>query len=455
MSKFQTKNCEYSKIVIPEAAAKVLTNAGVELKDYYTPARGAEAELASMRYQASRTQPAKHIDAAALERAYAEAVKHYPTTHSKLSDLKSESYLASIVGLINPDASPGFPFGHLYKTNKDLMANQVAFRHVVDLAVWRAFEIARIGPETIEAELLRDPTWAVRHNLCDPMRTFGKDEAHKWTKVQVQRWRLIFSESIVDQLVERLLFTKQDSAEIKMWQHIPSKSGMGLTAAHVDELLIYAQKRNINTGSDTEGWDWNAPDVLIRGDAQCRILLNQARDPQWERAVMGVTVLHSYRLLMLSDGRIFRRENIGGQASGRKITSSGNGRARFLIDVMAGHHFGYQAASMTQGDDDVTALPDNVTTDDYQEYVRKTFGVTLTDVEKHQSELHFCSQVMKRGPHGEALCIPENPLKQFVNFVRRIRDPDRDQAAKMLEENFRDLPEKDAYLEAIRLVRAE
>lgn len=441
--------------MIPPKAEAVLKEAGVELKDYYNPARGAEAEYASMSYQASRTQPAIVLDPAALERACTEAIKHYPTSRCKLSDLKSESYLAAIVGLINPDASPGFPFGHLFKRNKDLMDNQVAFRHVVDLAVWRAHMIAELGPEVIERNLKADPTWAVRNGLCDPMRTFGKDEAHKWNKVQVQRWRLIFSESIVDQLVERLLFTRQDSAEIKMWEHIPSKSGMGLTAEHVDKLLTYAHQRGINTGSDTEGWDWNAPDALIRGDAQCRIRLNVARDPQWEAAVMGVTVLHSYRLLMLSDGRIYRRENIGGQASGRKITSSGNGRARFLIDVMAGQHFGYQAASMTQGDDDVTALPETVTADDYQEYVLKTFGVRLTDVEKHHDQLHFCSQIMKRGPQGEALCIPENPLKQFVNFVRHARDPDRDQAAKMLEENFRDLPEKEAYLEALRLVRAE
>lgn len=426
----------------------------MQLKDYYNPARGPEAELASMRYQAGRTKPTSKLDPAALTAAIHEAVKHYPRSTCSLKDLRNESYLATIVGFMNPDASPGFPYGHLFSTNKHLMANQVAFRHVIDMAVWRVRRIAALGPAYIEQQLLADPTWAVRNQLCDPMRTFGKDEAHKWNKVQVQRWRLIFSESIVDQLVERLLFTRQDLKEISMWQYIPSKSGMGLTASHVDQLLTYADEHGINTGSDTEGWDWNAHDDLIRADAECRILLNSAQDPAWESAVAAVTVLHSYRLLMLSDGRIYRRQHIGGQASGRKITSSGNGRSRFLIDVMFAQSRGFQPASMTQGDDDVTALPDHIAADEYRDYVSRTFGITLTDVLKHPTERHFCSQVMKRGPNGEALCIPENPLKQFVNFVRHVRDPDREQAVKMIEENFRDLPEREAYMQAIRLVQA-
>jgi len=450
--KFDTKSCSYSKIEIPEEARKVLEEAGVKMQDFYRPARGPAAELASMSYQAGRTVEYKPIDPSKIDAAVAEAIKRYPTSKCKLSDLKNPNYQANIVGLINPDASPGFPFGHLFKTNADLMKNQVAFRHVIDLAVWRANKIAELGPEFIEVQLQRDPTWAVRNNLCDPMRTFGKDEATKWKKVEVSRWRLIFSESIVDQIVERLLFTPQDSKEISMWADIPSKSGMGLTELGVAKLLTYAQERGINTGSDTEGWDWNAHDDLIRGDAKCRIRLNTARDPGGEKAVLGVTVLHSYRLLMLSDGRIFRREHIGGQASGRKITSSSNGRARFLIDVMAGQHFGYQAASMTQGDDDCTRLPESVSVEEYVNYVKQTFSVTLTDAQRSNTEWHFCSQTMKWSVDGRALCIPEHPLKQFMTYVKNSRNPDRKQARASLEENFRDLPEKAAYLEALRLV---
>lgn len=453
-SHFDTANKPEAKIIIPEGALKLLRTV-VDVVDYYSPARGPQAELDSMRYQAGRTKPHPPIDPQQLRRAVEEAVKHYPTSRCALKDITNVHYQANIIGGINPCSGPGFPLGHLFKENKHLLENQAAFRYIIDMAVWRIKKIAELGPDRIRHMLEADPTWAVKMQLADPYRTFGKDEATKLSKVVVKRWRLIFSMSIVDQLVERLLFTPQDRKEISMWPFIPSKSGMGLGTDQVALLLRYAEERGITVGCDAEGWDWNVANDLIVADAEARILLNTAKDPLWESAVRGVTVLHAHRLLMLSDGRIFRREHIGGQASGRKITSSGNGRARFIIDVLAAQHFGYQPASMTQGDDDCTRIPEWVSLEEYETFVRGIAGIQLTDLQRSSTELHFCSQVMKRGPAGEALCIPERPLKQFVTFVKHRKDPDRDQAARSIEENFRDLPSKEVWFDALRQVRAE
>ena len=420
--------------------------------DWYSPARGPEAEYASMSFQANRVKPVTPLPESVMQAAITQAVKFYPTTHMKLCKLHDPNFLIHIAGHINPTASPGYPFGTQFKTNADLMDNPLAFRAVIDIAVWRAEKIASLGAEHIEIQLLADPTWAVCNNLCDPMRNFVKDEGHKYTKVANQRWRLIFSESITDQFVERLLFTMQDSAEIAVWPHIPSKSGMGLGEAQVSLLLQYAHERGISLSTDAEGWDWNAPDQLIRAEAECRIRLNTANDESWNSAVRGVTVLHSHRLLMISDGRIFKRQHIGGQASGRKITSSSNGRSRFLIDVVVGQKLGYVARAMTQGDDAASHVPPHIAVDLYTATVKELFGVNLTDAIRDETKIEFCSQTMFFDGDGIARCVPVNPQKQFINYVKNSNSPDRDQALKMIEENFRDLPERQAYFDALRAV---
>lgn len=449
-TRFQTKETTFDEILVPDAVRTVLAEAGITLQHrWYTPARGAAAEYASMSYQASRVKAVPEYDPSKMKAAILQAVKHYPTSRMCLARIRDPNFLAWITSNINPDAGPGYPFGVLFKMNSDIMEHPVAYRAVLDLATWRAETIAKLGPEYIEEQLKADPSWAVRVGLCDPMRIFNKLEPHKYSKVVNQRWRLIFSESIVDQIVERMLFTVQDAAEIAVWPHIPSKSGMGLQTHQVEALLDYAERNEINFCTDVEGWDWNAPDQLIRGDCECRILLNTEKDPLWESAVRGVTVLHTYRLLMLSNGLIYRREIPGGQASGRKITSSSNGRARFLIDVCAAQHFGYQAASMTQGDDDVTHLPDRVPVDEFISFVESNFGIRLTEPMKAKEFISFCSQRMFRDANHQVRVVPENPEKQVMNFLMNLGSPDRVQALAMLEENFRDLPEREGYVNAL------
>lgn len=427
--------------------------AGVELKEYWAPARGADAELESMRVQYAKVQPVPLLPASVIEQALDIVIKMYPSSYSPLSKVACDAHLMHIVGSINRNASPGYPYGTVFPTNEDLMDNPIAYRAVLDLAIWRAKTLSKIDPVWLEDQLKTDPSWAVRHNLCDPMRDFIKDEAHKATKAAEHRWRLINSLSITDQIVERLLFTIQDEREIQVHDYIPSKSGMGLgTTEQITALLDYAQAHGINFWTDVEAWDCFAPEQLLRAEMERRIRLNSAQDSSWNQTVRNVAVLHAHRLLMLTDGRIFKRSVIGGQASGRKITSSANGGMRLLIDVIAGIHFKYPARSMTQGDDDGTYLPDNVSIDAFKDFVKETFGVKLTDAVRSSSKAYFCSQTMFYDEAGIARCIPDNPLKQFVNFVNNAAGPDRDQALRSMLLNFRDHPARDAFIKAAEMV---
>jgi hypothetical protein len=235
-----------------------------------------------------------------------------------------------------------------------------------------------------------------------------------------------------------------------MWREIPSKSGMGLSDAQVAELIAYAKKFALTVSNDVRAWDTFAPHQILKMEAECRIELNGAKDQAWENAVRCVTILHAHRIVMLSDGRCFKRSVLGGQASGRKVTSSSNGRARGLLDILTAQEFGYEPAFMTQGDDNVAFYPEAMSEQMIVDHFRERFGITMTDVVRSDEKIHFCSQEMYTRD-GAVRCVPERPQKQFATLLMSITSPGRLEALESLEANLRHHPQLEAYRQASRV----
>lgn len=447
---FFLKEREAKVVAIPPAVSAILAEGNVQLGEWYTPARGANAEYHSLCLQASRTKSVPRISEEKVLAAIKEVVQYYPRTKVSLEDCLSYNSIVSALNAVNMSASPGYPYGKLYATNKDLFENPWAIQKVIECVKWRVRLLSQLDLKQAQALLTDDLGWAIKHGLCDPMRVFVKDEPHKATKARDGRWRLIWSLSITDQIVERVLYQVQDSREIRDWPEIPSKSGMGLDDAGVDKLLQYAEDMKLNMSTDVEAWDFNAPDQIIRADAEARIMLNDAQDPFWENAVRAQYLLHSHRIVMLSDGRCFRRQILGGQASGRKVTSSSNGRCRCIVEAIIAQELGYKPCFMTQGDDAVTRVPHTLSSEKVVRQAELLFGLKLTDVNhrKVSTEIDFCSQTMRRLPDGSVLCIPEKPQKQFAKLLTSARKPDRHAAVDSLIVNLRHHPDLATYSRA-------
>jgi len=420
----------------------------IEPGEWYLPARGPDAEEKSLRMQADRVKPVPPVDVRTLTAAIDRVVGKYPKTSLSMSQCTSDHNLKAAMSAVVLDSSPGYPFAVCFNTNAELLANPIAAEAVQKLALWRLRQLSAADPVEWEREMIRDPTWAIKNGFVDPMRLFVKDEPHSLKKFLEGRWRLINSLSITDQIVERMLYTTQDQAEISLWQHIPSKSGMGLDDASVATLLAYANANHLNLSTDVENWDFKAPDQIIRSDAEARILLNQAKDPEWERAVRAQYLLHSHRVLMLSNGKCFKRTILGGQASGRKVTSSSNGRCRNILEAIVALHLQYVPAAMTQGDDAVTRCPDWLHVDTLAKEYLDTFDIKLTDMVKRDAPIlaiNFCSQEMSR-VGGEVRCVPEKPQKQLARFIAALKNPDRMQALESMKENLRHHRDRPVYL---------
>lgn len=385
-----------------------LIKLGYVLSDFAKPSRGPKAELTSMLNQhagIARVDPPVE-----LEEGIRRTALLYPTSADPWTTVFDESTWVKTLLKVNGDAGPSWPFAQVHSKNKEVLSDVECRSFAVKTALFRTVVLSYIDPEDLELILTRDPLWAVENNLADPYRLFIKKEPTKKKKVETQFWRLINNLSLVDNLVDRILFTPQDSAEIATWPSLPSKCGSGLTDEDADLLVKFVEENALNLETDMSHWDITVQEFLMKADIKIRSMLNNASDA-WLNAANNVTILAARRVLMTSDGKLYKRETPGGVASGKKTTSSSNSRMRTLVAQMVGVKFGFDSMNMSQGDDAVEYLPDRVEIDDYISYM-STLGLKVKMADRcSTSDFGFCSQRFVEGK-----VIPEFPSKMLANF---------------------------------------
>lgn len=265
---------------------------------------------------------------------------------------------------LNADASPGFPYvacllpaGGKVAKNSDIMSNLALRAKVVDAVIERVELLSNrqvYGKTAVEL---------VEGGYVDPVRIFVKQEPHNIEKIKAGRFRLISSVSIVDQLVERLLFSLQNKTEIEVWEDIPSKPGIGLTDESLHSVQAQARKMLERGGeiaeADISGWDWSVQSWELLGEAYMRVKLaglssnlpHNGEPPITYGEPFSEIVFARYHCLGLSvfglsDGELYAQKLPGIQLSGSYTTSSSNSRMRVLAARLIGARW-----AMAMGDD--------------------------------------------------------------------------------------------------------
>jgi len=183
---------------------------------------------------------------------------------------------------------------------------------------------------------IEDPCDLVRGGYCDAVRLFVKQEPHKISKLRDGRVRLIFSVSLVDNLVARLLCTLQNSTEINNWATIPSKPGLSL--ADAGQRILY---RNVLLGAsggsiaeaDVSGWDWCFQESDFLADLERRLDLCSGRGTVFERILRNHFHCMARKVVVLSDGSMYSQGTPGVLPSGWYNTSGTNS----YVCVLHGH----------------------------------------------------------------------------------------------------------------------
>lgn len=279
------------------------------------------------------------------------------------------------------DASPGVPLAAIATTNAELVDNHLAM--LVDLAYDRLMLLA--SDIDLSAATAVD---LVDLGVVDPVRLFVKQEPHKASKIREKRFRLISSVSVVDQVVERLLFGPQNNLEIDNWHQIPSKPGMGLSLDKQARLLysdvsLKHQKRPA-VCADISGFDWSVQEWEFEAEMYMRMKLmgpSLKGNPRLENAVRNRFLAFSLSVFQLSDGTLIAQVEPGIMKSGSYLTSSMNSRTRCLMAELIGSPW-----CIAMGDDSVEGFVEGA-------------------VEKYAALGHFCKdyQTCPVGYEGELL----------------------------------------------------
>lgn len=305
---------------------------------------------------------------------------------------------------MNPDASPGVPWLVFGATNKKLLETH---KDTVKTAVVSRLRVlAREDCYGLTAEQL------VKIGACDPVRLFVKNEPHSRTKLNEGRVRLISSVSIVDQIVERVLWGPQNDAEILRWRTIPSKPGLGLEDADV-MVLCEAVRTGLAMGpaamSDMSGWDFSVQAWEFDNEVVMRNALNESDvDSTFGRVNANRMYCLSLSVFALSDGTLVAQRARGIMKSGSYGTSSINSRQR----VSAGYYCG-ASWCIAAGDDAVEGfVPDAVSKYHALGHNLKGYDPVVGSLESFGFE--FCSTWMSRGKG-----YPVDPSKSLFRLLHR------------------------------------
>lgn len=258
---------------------------------------------------------------------------------------------------------------------------------------------------------LSDPWDLVMHGLIDPVKLFVKNEPHKMSKILEGRLRLIFSMSVVDNVIARILCSRQNNAEIEVWDRIPLKPGMGLTDEYMQMIYEYvlANEGGGLMETDMKGWDWSFQQQDYEFDLERRAALNGGNGTLWYQLAKAHYHCVARKVMVLSNGEMYKQLQPGIMASGWYNTSSTNSAARAVNHGHAAILEGVEPFIMCMGDDAVERLVSNAEL--HYNSLGKTCG--MSNIVSSDS-FEFCSTSFQCG-----VGVPVNVTKQLCNLLRK------------------------------------
>lgn len=187
---------------------------------------------------------------------------------------------------------------------------------------------------------------------ADPFRVFMKAEPHKPKKVEEGRWRLIFCCSLVDQVIDQLLFGEQNDCFVQNHRNLPIKPGWTPYGGGLNLLRSFHNP----VSTDKSSWDWLYPPWLVTVLFKVRLGLWINPEDWWQR-------LATYRYqqtfvdarVLLSSGKVFRQLVPGLMKSGLVNTISDNSISQLCLHILACKRVGIMRSprSVSMGDDEL------------------------------------------------------------------------------------------------------
>lgn len=226
------------------------------------PEFGERAELSSLRIHAKIRQnfndtPDQHeinqavIDTAEMLRSAGWEIP---------DDFMSKEHMIRVIKSLEWNSSPGYPWCLQKTTNRQFFGVEDGEPSAISIeAAW----------QIIQARL--------KDRDCDPIRLFIKPEPHARKKVQEGRFRIISSVSVIDQIIDQMIFGAFNQRLIDTHLYHPIKTGW--------TPLCGGWKQVPTSGmvcADKSAWDWSVKGWLIETELRIREALCRNISEEWK-----------------------------------------------------------------------------------------------------------------------------------------------------------------------------
>lgn len=271
--------------------------------------------------------------------------------------------------------------------------------------------------------------------LADPFRVFIKDEPHSLKKRDRKAWRLIWGVSLIDQIVDRLLYTEVCQASLDNAANQAAKPGYSFMNGGVHRMVDKYGTSYLRDWQsfDASGFDLSIPGWLLQmpRDLNERLCLTTGDLlTTWQHLSLRREVAAAYGSFAFSDGTCARKLAPMFVPSGRFTTIDGNCKImlfpRILHDVREGRPSDTEAIIL-MGDDSVQRGLGMTrgAVEQFVSFAKSTCNITLTI----ESELgvfaaqNFCSTRYALESNGYYIGHPLN-VEKILHRLSHQSKPD-------------------------------
>ncbi|APG75916.1 hypothetical protein 2 [Hubei sobemo-like virus 31] len=334
--------------------------------------RGERAELTSLLYHAqlrddlvkSITEHEKGILLNKLEMQFRHAKWTIP------SDFMKRSHFDRVLKNIDMTSSPGYPYLLVHTNNASFFNCKEGV-----LDVERADQIWNRVNSYIE------------NKLSDPIRLFVKPEPHNERKMRSGRYRLISSVSIIDQIIDAMLFGEMNEIMIHNWPMLPTRVGWSPYYGGWKQMPYAKTQMAI----DKTAWDWSVqgwlPEIVL--ELRKRLCRNLTSD--WERlANWRYKALFGNPTLVTSGGLFLRQKQSGVMKSGCYNTIIDNSIMQIVLHDLVCQTLNIPIGSIiAMGDDTLQDALFGEERERYLEELSRYCNVKVCNVSNEFCGMHF------------------------------------------------------------------
>lgn len=230
-------------------------------------------------------------------------------------DFLEYSHFERVVKDLDFSSSPGYPYLLTTSTNR-------AF-----------FEADSEGNPSLAAmgKVWQLVNSRIANGGSDPIRLFIKPEPISKKKSSEGRYRLISSVSIIDQIVDHMLFGDMNKQVTKNYLYVPAKVGWSQYGGGWRVMPFHAM-----CAIDKSAWDWTAQLWVLMLELEVRKHLCTNLTPEWVRlAEWRYRELFVDCLFVLSSGHFLKQLEPGVMKSGCVSTIVTNSIAQGILHYVA------------------------------------------------------------------------------------------------------------------------